>query len=212
MKKIIIYILLLFPVFGTVVPLFWIGIPEGQFNKLFNDALLDEWRVKIQEKSGMSLFEEARFEVQKTLEVKKWSKPIELLHTMGNTFCRWFYGSCDETSIYARLMAGCEAARETALKKMESSYIKGNTELLIASYTSCQDLASNVILSYKDSNRIGIILGNKAQIIQAQEEFIQETQGKFQTNVSNTWDIFKKKLTNFVRSIQGITRNVNVRW
>ncbi len=95
---------------------------------------------------------------------------------------------------------------------MESNFVRNNTKLLIASYTTCQDLANDIIMAYKDSASIGIAQWNKEQIVQSQEKFIQKTQEGFQEKVSNTWDTFKKKLTNFVRSIQGITRNVNVRW
>lgn len=206
----------IFLVLGIIYPVFSVGIPDqskpGEFNYEFNEALKYEWRIKIQEKSGLSLFEEARVEAQNTLKTQEWSKTTELLHTMGNTFCRGFYGTCDDNSLYARLLAGCALARETALEKMESNFVRNNTKLLIASYTTCQDLANDVIMAYKDSASIGIAQWNKEQIVQSQENFIQKTQESFQEKVSNTWDTFKKKLTNFVRSIQWITRNVNVRW
>jgi hypothetical protein len=97
------------------------------------------------------------------------------------------------------------------MEKMESNFIRNNTTLLKASYTTCHDLANDVLLAYKDSASIGIAKWNGEKIVESQEKFIEKSQTTFQEKVSNTWDVFKKKLTNFVRSIQGITRNVNVR-
>jgi hypothetical protein len=85
---------------------------------------------------------------------------------------------------------------------MDSAVIKNNTQFLITSYTSCYDLASDVTNVYKDAASIGIAKWNKDQIVQSQEKFIEKTQDNFQDKVSNTWDVFKKKLTNFVRSVQ----------
>jgi|GEM_PF-3275116 len=130
---------------------------------------------------------------------------------MGNTFCRGFYGTCDQNSLYARLISACGIARDTALKKMESNYVKNNTQLLIASYSTCFKLADDVILAYKDSASIAISQWNKEEIVTSQETFMEKSQDSFQEKVSNVWDVYTKKLTNFVRSVQGITRNVNVR-
>jgi len=195
---------------------FSIGVPDQnrpwKFNYEFNDALKYEWQIKVQEKSGMSLFDEAREEVQNILKTPKWTKTTQLIHTMGNTFCRGFYGTCDQNSLYARLISACGIARDTALKKMESNYVKNNTQLLIASYSTCFKLADDVILAYKDSASIAISQWNKEEIVTSQETFMEKSQDSFQEKVSNVWDVYTKKLTNFVRSVQGITRNVNVRW
>lgn len=94
---------------------------------------------------------------------------------------------------------------------MDSNFIRNNTELLIASYSSCEKLASDIIMAYKDSASVEIAGWKAEQIIQSQEKFTEKTQEKLQDKVTNIWDIFKKKLTNFVRSIEGITRNVNLR-
>jgi hypothetical protein len=72
-------------------------------------------------------------------------------------------------------------------------------------------LASDVVKSYKDAASIEVAGWNKGEIVKSQEKFIEKSQTSFQEKVSNTWDVFKKKLTNFVRSVQGITRNVNIR-
>ena len=66
-------------------------------------------------------------------------------------------------------------------------------------------------MAYKDSASVEIAAWKSEQIIQSQEKFTEKTQEKLQDKVTNIWDIFKKKLTNFVRSIEGITRNVNLR-
>jgi len=88
------------------------------------------------------------------------------------------------------------------MKKMDSNFIKNNTEFLLASYTSCYDLADDVLQSYKDAASIEIAKWNKEQLVQSQEKFVEKSQNTLQEKVTNTWDIFKKKLTNFVRSIQ----------
>ena len=195
---------------------FGLGIPDQnqprQFNYEFNEALKYEWKIKIQETSWLSLFDEARQKVQSIKNTKEGSKTTEVIHTMWNDFCRWLYGTCDETSIYARLIAWCNTARDSALQKIESGFIKNNTKLLLASYSSCHDLASDVVKSYKDAASIEVAGWNKGEIVKSQEKFIEKSQTSFQEKVSNTWDVFKKKLTNFVRSVQGITRNVNIRW
>jgi hypothetical protein len=97
------------------------------------------------------------------------------------------------------------------MEKMSSDFIRNNNTLLKASYTTCYDLANDVLLAYKDSASIATAKWNKDKIVESQESFVEKSQTSFQEKVSNTWDVFKKKLTNFVRSIQGITRNVNVR-
>ena len=97
------------------------------------------------------------------------------------------------------------------MKKMDSNFIKNNTRFLLASYTSCYDLANDILLAYKDAASIEIANWNKEKIVKSQEKFTEKSQNSFQEKVSNTWDVFKKKFTNFVRSIEGITRNVNIR-
>ncbi len=207
----IVYLFILLSLFSGV---YWVGVPTQnqpwQFNYEFNEALKYEWRIKIQEKSGMSLFDEARLEVQNTLKIKEWTKLTEWIHNVGIIFCQWLFGTCDHTSIYARLIAGCELARDTALAKMESNFVRNNTELLLASYTTCYDLAGDVLMSFKDAASIGVAEWNKEQIVSSQEKFIEKTQETFQDKVSNTWDTFKKKLTNFVRWIEWFAEEVFV--
>lgn len=213
--KIVHFFLLCIVFFGSIWVFSLSAIDQTapwQFNYEFNEALKYEWRVKIQPSSGLSLFDEARAKVQSVKNTKEGTKPTEMIHNMGNDFCRWFYGTCDETSIYARLTAWCDIARDTAMNKMQSDYIKNNTKLLLASYTSCQKLASDVIMAFKDSASIEIAGWKKEQIQKSQEKFTETSQKTFQEKVSNIWDVFKKKLTNFVRWVEGITRNVNLRW
>lgn len=183
-----------------------------QFNYEYNRALIYEWEVKPQEKSGLPLFGEAREKVQAIKNTKEGIKTTEAIHNMWNDFCRWFYGTCDEKSIYARLIAWCETARDEAMKKMTNSFVKNNTALLLASYSSCYNLADNVVKSYKDAASVELAGWNKGKIEKSQNNFQEKSQNNFQEKVSNIWDVFKKKLTNFVRSIEGITRNVNLRW
>lgn len=187
---------------------FWLGNTIEDFNTLYEQKLQNAWRKKIQEKSGLSLFDEARQEVQNTLKIPKDTKPTEAIFGMWNTFCRWLYGTCDENSIHARLLAGCETARDEAMQEMSSDFIKNSTKLLLASYTSCQELATDVLFAHKDSASIGIAKWKGKNSKDSQEAFMEKSQNNFQEKVSGPWDTFKKKLTNFVRSIQGFTKEV----
>jgi len=182
---------------------FWLGVPDEsgtkQFNGLYNDALKEEW---------WDIFEEARLEVHNARNTTEWTKTTEAIHKNGNTFCQWLFGDCDENSLYARFVDWCASARDEAIKKMDSNFVKNNTQLLITSYTTCYDLAGDVTNVYKDAANIGIAKWNKEQIVESQEKFIEKSQDNFQEKVSGPWDVFKKKLTNFVRSVQWFTKNV----
>ncbi len=183
-----------------------------EFNKLFNEALKQELLMKKQEASWETLLDEARAKVQNIRKTKEGTDPNEILHTIWNDFCQWLYGTCDETSIYARMMAACETARNTAFENMDSSFVRNNTEFLLSSYTTCPDLMKDIVNAHKDS-AVTVLAGWQGeQIIKSQEKFTEKTQTNFQEKVSTIWDVFKKKLTNFVRSIEGITRYVNTRW
>jgi len=74
------------------IQVFGVGLPDqsskGQFNYEFNEALKYEWRIKIQEKSGLSLFDEAREKVQSIKNTEDKTKTTQMIHTMGNDFCR----------------------------------------------------------------------------------------------------------------------------
>ncbi|MEI6711291.1 MAG: hypothetical protein WCK88_03565 [bacterium] len=54
----------------------------GQFNYEFNEALKYEWEIKPQEKSGLSLFGEARQKVQAVKNTKEDMKTTEAIHNL----------------------------------------------------------------------------------------------------------------------------------
>ena len=95
------------------------------------------------------------------------------------------------------------------MKKMDSQFIKNNTKLLLDSYTSCYDLASDVMRANKKSASDEVAWWKKEQVVKSQTDYAEKTQNNFQEKVSTIWDVFKKKMVNFVRSIEGITRNVH---
>lgn len=213
--KIVIFIYLIYLSSYQMNVFWWDALTQDkpkQFNYEYNKALKYEWTEKVQESSWMTLFQEAREKVQAIKNTQEDTKPTELLHNMWNDFCQGLFGNCDQNSIYARLLAWCDTARDTAFTKMDSNFIRNNTEFLIGSYTDCQKLARDVIMAYKDSASVEIAWWQAEQVIDSQEKFTEKMQEKMQEKVTNMWDVFKKKLTNFVRSIQWITRNVNLRW
>jgi hypothetical protein len=68
---------------------------------------------------------------------------------------------------------------------MDSNFIKNNTALFLDSYTSCQTLANDVLLAYKNSASIGIAKWKGGNIRDSQESFIEKYQNIFQEKVSN---------------------------
>jgi len=99
------------------------------------------------------------------------------------------------------------------MAKMQANgnwFVKNNTELLLASYTSCFDLANDVIESYKVAASIEAADWNAKKIEKSHTTWAEKMNDTFQEKVGNVWDTFSKKLTNFVRSFQGITKNVYV--
>ena len=91
-------------------------------------------------------------------------------------------------------------------------FVKSNTELLLASYTSCLDLANDVTEWYKVAASIEAASYNANKIEESHATWAEKLNNNFQEKVGNIWDVFTKKFTNFVRSVEGLTRNVNLRW
>lgn len=183
-----------------------------QFNYEFNEALKEQW-TQPQEWKELSLFDEARKKVQNIKNTPKDTKTTELIHTIGDDFCKWLFGSCDESSLNARLMAWCGTARDEAIEKMQANdvwFVKTNTELLLASYTTCLNLANDVTEWYKVAASIEAADWNAKKIEDSHTSWAEKMNNTFQEKVGNIWDVFTKKMTNFVRSVQGITKNVYV--
>lgn len=178
------------------------------YNREFNDALKWEWETKIQKSSGLTLFDEAREKIQSIKKTSEGTKPVKIIYDLGNDFCRGLFGTCDKTSLYSRLVQWCESARNKAMEKMDSQFIKNNTKLLKDSYTSCYDLANDVMRANKKTASLEAAWWKKKQIETSRENYSEKIQNNFQEKVSDIWDVFKKKMVNFVRSIEGITRNV----
>ncbi len=181
-----------------------------EFNYEFNEALKQQLE-QPQEWKELSLFDEARKKVQNIKNTPKDTKTTELIRTIGNDFCEWFFGTCDQTSLNARFLAWCGAARDAAIKKMQDNdvwFVKNNTELLLASYTTCLNLANDITEWYKVAATIEGANWNAKKIEESHSTWAEKMNNSFQEKVGNIWDVFTKKLTNFVRSIEGITKTV----
>jgi hypothetical protein len=75
------------------------------------------------------------------------------------------------------------------------------------SYTTCYYLAGKVTQVNEDAASVEIAWWQGDQITKSQEKYAEKNQNEFQKKVGDVWDVFKKKMVNFVRSIEGITRN-----
>lgn len=161
------------------------------------------------------LFNEARRMVQDIKNTPKETKTTELIHKIGDDFCQWFFGSCDETSLSSRFKASCGKARDVAIEKMQASdvwFVKNNTELLLASYTTCLTRMDDAMEWFKEAWGIEAAWYNADKIKEPHTTWAEKLNNSFQEKVGTVWDVFTKKVTNFVRSIQGITGSVNTRW
>ncbi|MFA6080689.1 MAG: hypothetical protein WC753_04425 [Candidatus Gracilibacteria bacterium] len=185
---------------------------EEKFNKAYEDSLKNRWE-KPQEGSELSLFDKARKEVQNVKNMPKDMKPTERIYTIMATFCEPPYSSCnDATSLSSQLKAGCATARDDAIAIMQENdigFANNNTELLVSSYTDCiTELAPKVLDAFRASALDEMTTGVADLAKESNATFLEKVNNQFQEKVGNIWDIFTKKMTNFVRSIQGFTKNL----
>jgi len=177
-----------------------------EWNYEYERALEEQWGP---------LFDEAREKVQDIKNTPKETKTTELIHKIGDDFCQWFFGSCDENSLSSRFAAWCGKARDVAIEKMQENdvwFVKNNTELLLASYTTCLTRGDDAIEWFKEAGGIEAAWYNADKLKKSHTTWLEKMNNTFQEKVSTVWDVFTKKVTNFVRSVEGLTETVNTRW
>lgn len=147
----------------------------------------------------------------------------ELVTDMGNTLCRWVFGTCWENAFADRYKKACDIAREKtiddALKcqgknpndKNERLIISSNDKSFQESYIKCLPLSETLLDIFKDvsEQEIGkyhgkIIESSSAQYLAPSRDLMQ--------NLSNTMGSIIKKIWSVARSFEWFIRNVYNTW
>ncbi len=139
----------------------------------------------------------------------KWKKIGEMITDTGNTFCRGYFGECDEKTFYGRFLASCEEARtktkEIIQKNQKPEAI--SAELIWFSYTSCPTLAESYVTAYKEVAAEEVARYHSKAIESSNYKYFEATHEKF-ANLAKTMSDYNNSVASWTRSIEGVTRDV----
>lgn len=177
----------------------------GTFWAWFNYHICEEW-TPLQEEATEAI---------KSLRENSGESATLKIQEVGNVFCRWLYGPCDETSLSTRFEAACETARIktlTSLAEHGVDLVNSTTHLLSDSLlrdsgSLCITRANMLISAYKDAAGIQATAWNSEQKQASDNKYLSENLEKSNTLIDIMATV-KKKMINFVRSFQGFTRLV----
>ena len=134
---------------------------------------------------------------------------VEVVHDVGNTFCRAYFGDCGDKSFYYRFTDACATARDNAIKNMPAGYQIANadTTFLLESFSQCQALADNVVQAYKEAS-LEEVARYSGKIIEASnQKYLDQSHEKMNT-LANIMNTLFKMVSNVGRSFEGFTSHV----
>lgn len=172
---------------------------EWSFNNIFPYELCE---------LNNPIHEEAVEYIQGIRDIE-WKSVRELVTDVGNTFCRGFFGTCNEESFYNRFLKSCEEARvKTGEKLKEKKMTTTISDKFVAySYTGCPQLADNYIIAYKETAMEEVSRYHGKVIEESSEAYLKPSHEKMQT-LSTVWDSFVKIFGNIARSVEWWTQTV----
>jgi len=172
---------------------------EGSFNNTFPYELCE---------LNNPIHKEAVEYIQGIREIKGKSVR-EVVTDVGHTFCRWFFGKCNEKSFYNRFLKSCEDARINTWKKLQEKKLTTtiSDQFVGYSYTGCPQLADNYIIAYKETAMEEVARYHGKIIEESSEAYLKPSHEKMQT-LSTVWDSFVKIFGNIARSVEWWTQTV----
>lgn len=128
--------------------------------------------------------------------------PTDLIHEVGNIFCRGYFGTCDETSYNNRYTQACISAREKTIASLPpQSSVNINHELFIESYIACEDMAQKRLQAFKEASVEEIARYHDQILEKSNESYFKETRKKM-NNFITTMDTFLKKMSDISSHFQ----------
>lgn len=172
---------------------------EGSFNNTFPYELCE---------LNNPIHEEAIEYIQGIRDIT-WKSVREVVTDVGNTFCRGFFGKCNEESFYGRFIKSCEQARVNTAKKLweKKTTTTISDKFVGYSYTGCPQLADNYLIAYKETAMEEVARYHGKIIEESSEAYLKPSHEKMQT-LSTVWDSFVKIFGNIARSVEWWTQTV----
>lgn len=196
-------------------------------------------RLQISNESLVKMDEKWRFNNIYPYELCKLNKPIhkdiikylqgirditdksvrELVTESGNTFCRGYFGKCDENSFYHKFTKACDDARYKTVEEMQKKFSKEMQEKpkpeTINAYfieysfgDSCPSLVELYLKAYKETAIEEIALNHLERIEESNYAYLKPSYEKMKA-LSVIWNSFVKIFGNIARSLEGLTPMVH---
>lgn len=141
----------------------------------------------------------------------KGKKIGEMITDTGNTFCRGYFGECDEKTFYGRFLSSCEEARTKTKEIIEKNQKPEavSAELIWFSYTGCPTLAESYVTAYKEVAAEEVARYHSKAIESSNYEYFKAIHEKW-NELSGTMASLSKNITNFAKSMEATTEYIYV--
>lgn len=135
----------------------------------------------------------------------------EIIHGVGNTFCRGYFWECDEKSLYGRFLASCEEARTKTKEILEKNQTPEDvsSELIWFSYTGCPALAETYVTAYKEVALEEVARYHSKAIESSNNAYLEKSHEKW-GKLSWVKNKFNKTFSNIAKAFQAFTEKVFV--